>query len=289
MLRKFALSLFLICLAGWCASTVGCGGSSSTPPPTCTGSYDVVGDWEGSFTGSAGTTSANGLINSSGDAAFFDSEADIAVLPSITGNCSFSGTETLYSSLESPSGTGTLTGTAQGNVTSNTAINGTESVNGSSGSFTIASYNPLGTGSVSAVSGTVLADVEGQIQDSLILTLGGTSSSITFSGTDANSCTFNGTFTEEGTSNVYDVAFDVAGTGCTASDLTGIGFESDSDLLDVNNQGTGTYLYAIITSSSAPFVVEVLPESGGRAYARRSHQQGTSFRNVFGFDQRLSR
>jgi hypothetical protein len=284
MLRNFFLSLLLICLGAWCAFTVGCGGSSKSTTTSCTGSYTVVGDWEGTFNGSGGQTAANGVINSSGAAAFFDSDADIAVLPTISGACSFAGTETIYSSTESEGGVETESGTATGNVTSDSAINGSESIDGSTGTFNLTSYSPVS--SVTALSGGTFGYAIGQPeQDEITLTLGGTSSSITFSGTDVFGCSISGTFTEESTNNVYDVTYDVSSTSsCTGpGNLTGIGFESTSDLLDVDGGESGTYAYAIITSSAGPFVLEIVPSSDSSDHRNHQRKNAASFHNLFGF------
>lgn len=291
MIRQWALFLSLVSMVLFASLIISCGGSSSHSGPTpCTGTFNVVGDWQGSVTEGGNTVNLTGTIDSTGNAVFFDSIADIVTVSPITGACSFSSTLTASTSVENPNGATTVSGTASGNVTSDTSLNGSESVIGATnGTFTFSSYSPLGTGSVTAMSGIVGADVEGQVADLLILTLGGTASSITYTGTDAANCTFNGTFSEQGTNNLYDVTFNVAGTGCTASNFTGVGFESDSDLLGVNGNASGTYLYATLTSSGTPFVVEVLP-SGPRSLDHAlSSRTRTNFSRVFGFDRRLLR
>jgi hypothetical protein len=283
MLRNFFLSLLLICLGAWCAFTVGCGSSNSSTT-SCTGSYTVVGDWQGTLGSGSDQVSLVGVINSSGDAAFFDNIADIAVLPTISGACSFSGTATLYSSTEDPGGVDTASGSVSGNVTSDSALNGSGTINGTSFPFSLASYSPLS--SVTALSGETFGYAIGQPEtDDMSLTLSGTSNSITFAGTDAFGCSISGTFTEESTNNVYDVTYDVGNTdSCTGpGNLTGIGFESSTDLLDVDENGSGTYAYAIITSSAGPFVLEIVPS--GDSSGHRSHQikPAANFHNLFGF------
>jgi hypothetical protein len=285
MIQKCPVFLSLVSVILLASAIISCGGSSSTPTPTpCTGAFNVVGDWQGSVTSDGTTDALFGTIDSTGNAVFFDTVGDIATLNPITGVCSFSSTLTAYESVEN-GGPQTTSGPATGNVTSSSAINGSESVNATSGTFSFSSYSPLGSGAVTAVSGTVGAEVEGQTTDGLILTLGGTSSSITYSGTDASDCSFNGAFTQQGTNNLYDVTFNISGSNCTAGNLTGVGFESNSDLLAVNDNGSGTYLYAVITSSGAPFVVEVLP-SGARSleHVARAHSR-SSFSRVFGFNR----
>jgi len=283
MLRKSVFLLSLLCLAAWCAVNIGCGGSSSPKKTACTGSYNIVGDWQGTATGTGSSDSLTGIINSTGEAMFFDSQADIVSLPQLTGTCSFSETLTAYES--TANGGASSTGTATGNVNSDTSITGSDVSNGTTTNFTFSSYAPIST--ITAVTGTVGAVIEGQLSDSLILSLGGTSSAITFSGTDATNCTINGTATEEGTNNVYDVTFDVGGTGCTATNLAGLGFESSADLFTLDNNAIGTYLYVIVTNYSAPFVVEIFPAGPG-AYIKHHSAHTSGFHNLFGIDKRLT-
>jgi hypothetical protein len=170
-------------------------------------------------------------------------------------------------------------------VTSDTSITGSDVSTGNpTTDFTFSSYSPIST--ITAVTGTVGAVAEGQLSDSFIFDLGGTSSSITFSGTDATNCTITGTATQEGTNNVYDVTFDVAGTGCSAANLVGLGFESSTDLL-TGGTAIGTYLYVIVTNYTAPFVVEIYP-AGPRADFHRHTAHTNGFRNLFGINQHLS-
>jgi hypothetical protein len=287
MSGKLALLSSFFCLILIAAFGIGCGSSSSKKTVACTGTYTVVGDWQGTVSANGTTTDLIGVINSTGDAVFFDDEADIAALPSITGACSFTGADSLYASEESGA-SGTLSGTATGNVTSDTAINGTETANGTSGTFDFAAYSPLGSGSVTALSGSLLANVEGQVVDDLLLTFSGTRGSISYTGTD-NQCTFAGTFTQESTNNVYDVTFNVSGSSCTTENLTGVGFEADSDLLGVygDTPPTGTYFYAVVTATSAPFVLEVAPTGCRDCQVRRRKQSASN--QIFGFARHLAR
>lgn len=287
MLQKCAVLLSLLAIALLACVIISCGSSSSSKPAPCTGSYTVVGDWQGTITSNSETDKLFGTIDSSGNAVFFDDLADIATLSPITGACSFSSTLTAYESAEN-GGAATASGTATGNVTSDSALNGSVTINSTANGFTFSSYPPLGTGAVTAVSATVGAEVEGQLTDDLILTLGGTSGNITFTGSDAGGCTFNGAFTQEGTNDLYSVSFAVGGnSSCEAGTLTGVGFESDSDLLDVNDNGSGTYVYAVITSGGSPFVVEILPSGSGSPNQTIRQHGNTNFSRIFGFEHRL--
>jgi hypothetical protein len=303
MLRKFSLPLSLICVGAIAASLIACGSSSSSSKNNgCTGTYNVVGDWHGSVTVNGSSADFTGAINAAGDGAFVDSAADILTVGSLTGACSFSSTLGVYESIENPDGPATATGNATGNVTSASAINGSETTAGTTGTFSFTSYNPLGTGSVTGIPEITSAFyIEGQVEDyNVPVTVGGTSSSITVSGADILGCAFNGTFTEESTNNVYDVSLTISnntGTTCEANTVvagtyTGVGFESNSDILGDLGLGltpTGPFLYAILTSGSQPFVMEVLPPftvSGDRAYRP---PDPANFNQIFGFSKNVSR
>jgi len=67
-------------------------------------------------------------------------------------------------------------------------------------------------------------------------------------------CNVSGTFNQE-TGNVFDVSLTLSGDSCSVSSITGLGFESSSDYLNVNGGAAGTYLYAV--SSSSDLVLEV--------------------------------
>jgi hypothetical protein len=289
MLRHTALLLSLIFIVLVAAFIMSCGGSSHHAN-ACTGTYTIVGDWQGSVTSDGSTDDFVGTIDSTGNGVFFDGLADIVTVNPLSGACSFtSSNETVYESIEN-GGPATATGSATGNVTSDSAFNGSESSNGTSGTFSFTSYNPLGTGSVTAVSGIVGADVEGQVSDLLDLTLGGTAGNITFSGNDSQ-CNISGAFTQEGTNNLYSVTFNVSGNGESCSgNFTGVGFESDSDLFDADDNATGTYLYGTLISSSGSFVVEIEPSGSDAAHRRALKPNANSpFHKVFGFVPGLSR
>lgn len=301
MLRKFALPLSLICVGTIAAFLIACGSSYNPVKNGCTGTYSIVGDWRGSVTISGSSASFTGVISAAGDGAFVDSAADLLTVSSLTGTCSFSSPLGVYESIENPDGPATASGTATGNVTSASAINGSETTEGTTGAFSFTSYNPLGTGSVTAISEDTSFYIEGQTEDyNVPVTVGGTSSSITVSGADILGCSFNGTFTEESTNNVYDVQLTISnnsGTTCEANTVvagtySGVGFESNSDILGDLGLGltpTGPFLYAILTSGSQPFVMEVLPPftvSGDRAYRPSNH---ANFNQIFGFSKNVSR
>ena len=123
MLRKSVVFFSVLCIAATGAFMIGCGGSSTPAPAKCTGTFTVVGDWQGTLSGGGASDSLFGTIDSAGNATFFDSLADMIVLPGITGACSFSETLTAYASTV-PGPPASSSGTATGNVTSDSSITG---------------------------------------------------------------------------------------------------------------------------------------------------------------------
>lgn len=252
------LSFAILVLIG--ALTISCGSSNSSTPKPCTGGpFNVVGDWQvtANFSGGGGSTLVYGAIDAAGLALFFDSTGDTVELPTLTGACSFSGSLTAYSApnVDPPA---VAVDSVQGNVTSNTAISGSFS-GASSGTLTGIPLSPL-TGSVGALSGPMTGEMEG-IAD--VLSVGvtpTTGNSMSFAGSDAFGCAIGGTFTQVGTSNVFDVSYSVTGgNGCTVSTSNGIGFESSSDYFGFDDGAAVIYLYADILASSGPFVLEMFP------------------------------
>jgi hypothetical protein len=276
MLRKFVFWLLLIALAAACAISFSCGSSS---PTKCTGGpYNVVGNWQGTFTAGSTSLAAYGAIDASGLALFFDATppgeiGDTLLLPAITGACSFSGKVTAYAEPGSvPLGNPiAITDTSQGNVTSTSAISGTFS-GPTSGNYSLASFSPL-SGSAAALTGALSGEVEGSINGQGVLfnltfsaPMPG-SASMSFSGIQTgSSCSLSGTFTQVGTSNVFDVSVTFPASGCPVSGaITGLGFESNTDYFDLNGTAAGTYLYADLLASSGPFVIEIFTPGASRA------------------------
>jgi hypothetical protein len=267
MLRKLLWLLPLVPLVLIAALAVSCSSSSSsiTVNQNCTGGpYNVVGDWQINVTPTGATQAIGyGAIDAAGLAVFFDTSPPNASgdaggtlqLPALTGACYFTGS--VISSPEPGTSGSVVTDTLQGNVVSATSIIGTFS-GVSSGNIAAVPFTPL-SGSPSALSGPQTGQVISGVADTLTLTFTpGTGASMSFSGTDTLSCTVSGTFTQVGTSNVFDVTYNYAGAApCVAATSTGIGFESTTDYFDMNSGAAGTYLYADILSSSGPFVLEI--------------------------------
>jgi len=265
-MRSFVLLLAFICLGLLAATIISCGSTSGGK--NCTGGpYNVAGNWQITVNpDGVGSVSGWGAIDPSGLAVFFEATGDTVELPTITGACYFSGNMTAYAEPGSVTAGGTtvVTDPAEGNVNSSTAITGkfTGKSPNPSGSFSISSFSPLSpaatafTGAMTGVSKDLAAAVLLEVTFAQI----GSGSSMSFSSTNLSSCAVTGTFTQAGTSNVFDVAmnFTGSGPGCPASgSVTGIGFESNTDYLGLSNGASGPHLYAdLVQPSSSAFVIE---------------------------------
>jgi hypothetical protein len=271
MLRKFLLPLCLFSLGAWCATTFGCGSSSSTK---CSGGpYDVVGNWQSTFNVGDASLTGYGVINSAGLALFFDNSAigfqtgDTLELPNISGSCAFSGDFTIYAEPGSvpPGNSIAVTDTASGNVASSTAISGTFTGT-TAGKFSAAPFSPLSS-APTALSGSMTAESEGTINGNAVLldltfASAGSGDSMSFSGSDGNTCNVTGTFTQEGSNNVFDVSATFTGASCVITGTqTGLGFESSTDYFTMNGNAAGTYLYADLLATGSPVVLEIFPSS----------------------------
>jgi hypothetical protein len=264
MLSRFAWWLCFVCLVFVGALTVSCGSSNSGIKPCTGGPYNVVGDWQLTVTDTGGSPlKMYGAIDSAGLALFFDNSlgdsGDTAQLPTLTGNCAFSGNVIAYAEPGGPDGGNSATDAAQGNITSSTALAGTFT-GAVSGTFSAESFSPL-TGSVAAVSGGKTGTVQGSFNGTPILlpttfTPAGSNNSMSFATTNLAGCEANGTFTEVGTSNVFDVSITLMPTCPITGTFTGIGFESSTDYFGINGGHADTYLYADILDGTNTFVIE---------------------------------
>jgi hypothetical protein len=247
--RTFVFSPALISLTLLCAMTTNCGSSGGGND----GPFNVVGDWQANFSANVGATATGyGAINSSGLAAFFDGSGNIVELPTVTGASAFSGNLTAYAVNPTffPNGSAVVTDTTQGKVNSATSITGAFTGSGTaSGTFSVAPDSPL-SGSVVPVLGVMNGKIIG-FSDTLRLTF---SSNGSFTGGDfagpGSTCNVNGTLTQEGTNNVFDITYAGVSGDCTPFTLTGIAFESKTDYFNVNGGVDATYLYAIMLTST---------------------------------------
>jgi hypothetical protein len=247
MLRNVALLLCLACLTLLGVLMIGCGSSSKSPSTACSGGpYNVVGDWNLTLNGFSGVA---GVINATGSAVFFNSSAEVVVMPTITGACSFSGSATLYSPTN-----GSSTSTVTGTVNSATSFGGMYASGSSSGAFTAAAITPL-TGAITVPSNVMtMADYDNVDVPYIQLTFSGTPGNMTFNSPSDSDCATSGTFTEENGQNVFDVSMTLSGVRCPISGtFTGLGFESNSDYFNLNLGAAGIYLYAVSSDSATVF------------------------------------
>lgn len=204
-----------------------------------------------------------GVIDKAGVAAFLDSSGDIFQLPTVSGASSFSGNLSAYAVNGNPfpGGVYSITDSAEGTVTSTSAINGTFAASGSSGTFTL-KPSSLITGGVVTPSGTYNGKLLGFV-DILSFNFGSNGS---FTGSDGvpqgSTCGFSGTLTQQGSGNVFDISYSTIGTSnCVAHTDTGVAFQSDTDYFNVNNGADSSYFYAILLTSTAqnvrPYVVVI--------------------------------
>jgi hypothetical protein len=274
-LRRLALPLSFASLTLIAVLSISCGGSSNTIGTSCTGGpYNVVGNWQLTVTDTGGSPlTMYGAIDSSGLALFFDNSqptsfGDTAQLPTLTGTCSFSGDVTAYAEPGGPNSGMTAADPTTGNVTSNTALSGSFTGDGVSGTYSGAAFTPL-TGSIAAVTGEKTGEVQGAINNQPILlpltfspTGTGAGMSFTTNSVTSPNCTVTGTYTQEGTNNVFDVSITFTPAGTTPNcaltgTYTGLGFESSADYFNINGGNADTYLYADILASTNTFVMEI--------------------------------
>ena len=239
-------------------------GSSSSGGGGAKGPYDVVGNWQVGFSSTVGASSSGfGVIDSAGLAGFFDNSGNIFQLPAINGATSFSGNLNAYAVNGNPFSGGVydLSGTAQGTVSSAIVIAGHFTASGTSGTFTVDPYSPL-SGSYAPLLGAYNAKLLGFV-DVVNFTFASNGS---FTGADApnsqaSGCAFNGTLTQQGSSDVFDISYStIASNGCVANTLTGVAFESNRDYFNVNNGADSAYFYAIMLTSTVqerPYVIVI--------------------------------
>jgi hypothetical protein len=269
MPRNLALVVSFACLAFVAAIITSCGSSGNKISTMCTGGpFSVAGDWQGALSVNGINANIAGAINSKGQAVFFDdspasdpNSGSVLVLPAITGQtCSFSGSSIIYAA---PLALGViLTGSAKGTISSNSSISATGTFNNSSSNVTLSSFAPI-TGSATALTGVKDANIQqGPPLGQLTLTQSGSGASMSLASFGATACPVNGTFTQDGSTNVFDVSLTFSGTSqvCPpAGTITGLGFESTTDYFGLTGspQIQGTYLYA--ASSTSAIVVEISP------------------------------
>lgn len=263
MLCRLNALLATIALAVLACVTINCGSSSSGGGQQ--GPFNVVGNWQVSFSSVVGASSSGlGVIDKAGVATFFDNGGNIFQLPTISGASSFSGNLNAYAVNSSPfsGGVYSITDSAQGTVTSASTVNGTFTTSASSGTFALTQASPL-SGGLTTPSGAYNAKVLG-FSDVVSFNFG---SNGTFTGSDnPNSqvpgCGFTGAITQQGANNVFDISYTAAATNsCAGYTDTGVAFQSSTDYFNVNNGADASYFYVIVLTSTAqnvrPYVIVI--------------------------------
>lgn len=256
MWRAVLSVLLLVCLALMSVVAMSCGGSS-TSGSGGGGPYNVAGTWQTTLSGTAGSALFVGAIATSGAASFFATDnpgfiGDTWQLPSITGVSSFSGETTLYAApgTQLPWGGTSQTVAVQGKVNSSTSI----TVTNSNGSFNLAASSL--TGSVSALSGAMTGVMNDGTQNGPIFSVGFFGDYFNSSG--SATCMIGGTFLQDGSNNVFGVTMQFNGACPVPSGPYpgGLGFESSTDYFNDNGGQPGIYFYAVMPTSTGPFVME---------------------------------
>ncbi len=242
----------------------GCGGggggySSSTPPAM----IPVQGVYFGSYTinGTSGSTPVYGAIQSGGYGYFANTQGVTYVLSSLTDSGTYSGTLTAYAppGQTFPSGQNmanfSVSGTATDNGSYVTAVSGSFTGSGESGSFTI-NYQPITTNalSLSALAGSYSGYYWGSGSTSIALTVNASGS---FSGSDGYGCQLSGTLTPVPGYDLVQVTASSTGQPVCAGALSGLGFESTQDLSGQFSHAAGTYVYVGASNAKAGFAAEL--------------------------------
>jgi hypothetical protein len=268
---RIASLLSLVCLALFCIAAPNCGSSYPANTP-----HNVVGNWQSTVSTNSGSVLYLGSIDSHGTSLFFAPNVigvgvvnpsafagDSWELPTITGASSFSGSSTLYAAAgtQLPSGGTSQTLSSQGTVVSDSSI----TLTNSSGNFTFTPAAPLSE-TVEALSGVTTGWLNDGMQGGPYWELaftpgsGGGSQSMSFTTSGVATCSVAGSFTQIGTSNVFDVSVTFSGV-CpfpAGTSFTGLGFESDTDYFAYNAGLAGKYLYAdVLVPGGGAFVMEI--------------------------------
>lgn len=240
----------------------GCHGSGGSTPAT-----GVAGPWSGFYTlstSSAFTNATSGAFSSADEGYFADNQGDVYVLIDLSGSAPFTATLTAIAppgqtfSDGQPSINFSVTGTylpAGSGI--NMRANFTENDNQGalSGSFNLTSDNPYsGAGNLADLAGQWSGYYLGAAGTSVTLDFGAAG---TFAGNDGYGCLLNGSITPDANNvNLYDVSFTSSGQSCAGS-LSGLAYESSSDVTGAFGGAGGTYLYLAVYDPLAAYVIEL--------------------------------
>ena len=260
--RAYSRSAVILVMAA--ALLTGCGGggggySSSTPPAP----IPVQGVYFGTYSinGTPGSTPVYGAIQSGGYGYFADTQGVSYVLSSLTDSGSYSGTLTAYAppGQTFPTGSSTASFSVSGGASDNgsyvTAVSGSFTGSGESGSFTI-NYQPITINALSlnALAGSYSGYYWGSGSTSIALTVNASGS---FSGSDGYGCQLSGTLTPVPGYDLVQVTASSTGQPVCAGALSGLGFESTQDLSGQFSHAAGTYVYVGASNAKAGFAAEL--------------------------------
>ena len=249
---KVKIGLIFFAALNVAACGGGGGSSSNNSAPT---TADVQGTWSGTYSISGGSSNVpvTSVIEQGGYGFFLDSQGVLYVLPSLSGNSPVSGTVTAYA----PVGYTFQNGQTQEQFSltatvSSSAIGGTFTGNGETGSFSLTPYTPF-PGTPSIIAGQWQGYYGGSGASAVDITVNANGS---FSGNDALGCSITGSFTQVGNANLFSVSVTSTGAGC-AGNLNGLAFESSTDYFNLFGGAAGIYYYVGVSNSSAAFVAEL--------------------------------
>lgn len=240
-------------------SACGGGGSSS--------SANVAGPWSGFYSLGSGSTFANatiGAFSSAGNGYFADNNGNVYVLSNWSGASPYTATLTALA----PVGQ-TFTG---GQTTITFAVTGTYLPSGPGinmlgnfnendnqgalgGSFNLTTDNPYsGTTALAGLQGQWSGYYVGTAGTSITLDSGAAG---TFAGNDGYGCILTGSMSQDAANvDLYDVSFQSNGQGCPGA-MSGLAYESSSDVTGVFGGASGTYLYLAVYDTLAAYVMEL--------------------------------
>lgn len=246
------------------SALAGCHGSSSSSSST-----NIAGPWSGFYslsTSSSFTNATMGALNSDGDGYFADNQGDVYVFSDLSGPSPFTasltaiaptgqtfsnGKEVINFSVD-----GTYLPSAAGiNMKAN--FNENDNQGSLSGSFNLTTDNPYsGTSTLANLEGQWSGYYIGKAGTSITLDFGSTGG---LAGNDGYGCVLTGALVQDvPNSNIdlYDVSFQSSGQNCPGS-LSGLAYESSSDVTGVFGGASGTYLYMAVYSTVSAYVIEL--------------------------------
>jgi hypothetical protein len=256
--------------------TAGCSGSSSSSNSNTTVILQVVpGPWKGTYNINGGSNiSVTGTVASGGFGYFADDEGNVFLLENVPQQSPFTSIAigTAPPGQTFPDGNAVDTFTVNGNYDSTataTQITATltgidpsnyisyvgYSTTGVNGNFSLNSYIPYsGTPTITGLQGQWNGYYVGKASTSVDITINANG---TFSGNDGYGCSISGSLVQQdpGT-NTFFVNYLSSGPSCPGH-MSGLGYESTSDISGDFSGATGKYFYMGIFSPNVAYNVEL--------------------------------